>query len=181
MLPERTQTALGVRGTWRILTPCPKTGLELAKRPKGLGRKAQTCRRNAARPCSKEGLGKAACGQTLKNLGPEWQPSSSQADRDSLTVKESRSQGQDWPLHALSGTQPQFCSRCSPGLWVLSVPLNYQLTTVSKLQPAPPSHAVPGTHLRAPPPVPRSNKATFSPPGPELQRRTQAFDSRLLL
>ena len=50
MLPERTQIALGVRGTWRILPPYPKTGLELTRRPEGFGRKAQTCRRNAARP-----------------------------------------------------------------------------------------------------------------------------------
>lgn len=47
-------------------------------------------------------MGKAACGQILKRLDPDWLPSSSQAGRDSLTVKEGRSQGQDWPLHALS-------------------------------------------------------------------------------
>lgn len=181
MLPERTQTALGVRGTWRILTPYPKTGLELAKRPKGLGRKAQTCRRNAARPCSKEGLGKAACGQILKNLGPEWQPSSSQAGKG-----QPDSEGEQIPGSGLASP----CAQRHPAtvlLWVLPRPLGVlcpsQLLTYHCLQTTASSPITSCTRNTSPSPTSNASlkQSNLFPPGPELQRCTQAFDSRLLL
>lgn len=105
------------------------------------------------------GLGKATCGQILKSLTLSGrQPSSSQADRDSLTVKESRPPrtGLDMysaaPSHssALAAPQP---SGCSLPLSITNLPLSPKYSQL-------PTHKY-QEHISKPHLRPCSNKATF--------------------